>query len=533
MKKFDIIIIAELAYHKLKSEGVMSANKLSSYKTIGFRTAIKYFENIGDLNVNKEILRQFLESEYEIYKGDKKRKWRWQLIKRSTEMLIYFAATGRVDLPRQSRWTKRDCQLYVEPSAEQLANNDNIYGLVWRTRNALKSYGYMDSTIKYYDVSGFSKILTAHKEAETEIYSEKLSVGLVLAARGLVKTGSHHKSQAIRKTAALLDEFHRYGTITPSTLSPFNLVSLSSGFETLVEEYANDALLSGKTNEVTIRNAKSMLKGFLLELENAGFNSFDEVSLSVVGDVITRTAATYYKGGADSLLHYVREFLKYLYEYSHITINLSVAVPKIAAPFKRVHRGFSDDEIRKLLSAVDRSTAIGKRDYAMMMLAAQTGLRAVDILKLNRSDIDWRKREINITQSKTGEPLCLVLEIESGNAIYDYLINARQKCDAPNVFIRAEYPLRALNPGAAQGIIKKYMATAGIEPEAHQKYGFHSFRRAFGTRLLESGTPIHLLSQLLGHIELDSAKPYISASEQGLKECCLSLILDECGGEAL
>jgi len=276
-----------------------------------------------------------------------------------------------------------------------------------------------------------------------------------------------------------------------------------------------------------------MIKRFLLDLENAGVFSFGEASLSVIGDVITHTASIYYKGGAESLLHYVREFLKYLYEYEHITINLSVAVPKIAAPFKRILRGFSDDEIRRLLLAVDRSTAIGKRDYAMMMLAAQSGLRAVDIVKLKRSDIDWRKREINITQSKTGEPLCLVLEVESGNAIYDYLINARQKCDAPNVFIRAEYPLKALNPGATQGIIKKYMTIVGIEFGNRDKYGFHSFRRAFGTRLLESGTPIHLLSQLLGHIELDSAKPYISASEQGLKECCLSLILGECGGEAL
>jgi len=531
MRKFDLGIIAELAYRKLKSEGVMSSNKLSSYKTIGFRTSLKYFENIGDLSVDKEILRKFLENQYEIYKGDKKLKWRWQLIKRSTELLIYFAATGRVDLPRQRRWTKRDCQLYAEPSPEQLANNDNIYGLVWRTRQALRNIGYAERTIKYYDLSGFAKILTAHEEAETETYSEKLSIGLVLAARGLVETGRHHKSQAIRKTVALVDEFHRYGTIEASTLSPFNLVVPNSEFEVLVEEYANDALLSGKVNEVTIRNAKSMIKRFLLDLENTGVFSFEEATLSVIGDVITHTAATYYKGGAESLLHYVRDFLKYLYEYKHTAINLSVAVSKIAAPFKRVRKGFSDDEIRMMLASVDRSTLIGKRDYAMMILAAQTGLRAVDIVKLKRSDIDWRKKEINITQSKTGEPLCLVLETESGNAIYDYLINVRQECSVPNVFIRSECPLRALNSGATQGIVRKYMALAGIEPDAYHKYGFHSFRRAFGTRLLESGTPIHLLSQLLGHIELDSAKPYISVSEQGLKECCLYLTSDECGGD--
>jgi len=79
----------------------------------------------------------------------------------------------------------------------------------------------------------------------------------------------------------------------------------------------------------------------------------------------------------------------------------------------------------------------------------------------------------------------------------------------------------------------KYMAIAGVGSGTRQRYGFHSFRRAFGTRLLESGTPVHLLSQLLGHSKLDSATPYMSTSEQGLKECCLTLAINESGGEAL
>ena len=168
-----------------------------------------------------------------------------------------------------------------------------------------------------------------------------------------------------------------------------------------------------------------------------------------------------------------------------------------------------------------------------MVLAVQTGLRAVDIARLKRSDIDWRKREIRVIQSKTDEELCLTLETESGNAVFEYLTGARQDCDLPNVFIRAVHPLGALNPSAMQGVVRKYMRVAGIEPAKHQRYGFHSFRRAFGTRLLESGTPVHLLSQLLGHVDLDSARPYMSASEQGLRECCLPLDLGGNGGDAL
>jgi site-specific recombinase XerD len=531
MKTFDVGAIAELALYKLQNEGALSASNFSLYKTIGFRTILKHFESIGNLCVDNDVLRRFIEGQYDIYKNDKKLAWRWERIRRSTELLMYFASTGRIDMPPLPRWTKRDCQLYIEPSREQLADNDNIYGLVWRTRKAIKEFGYADNTITYYDSSGFSKILAVYKNARTEVYSRKLNAKLVLDAQKFVQAGKLKRCQALRKAAALLDEFHRYGMLTLARLSPFHTLSLNSEFETLVEEYGNDTLLSGKLSTVTAATARSIIKGFLLDLERSGFSSFKGVTLSLVSDVIVRRAANHYKRGADSLLHYVRDFLKYLYEYGLIKNDLSVAVPKIAAPIRKVYQGFNDGEIRKLLAAVDHSTLIGKRDYAIMTLAAQTGLRAIDVVNLKRSDIDWRKREIHISQSKTGEPLCLTLEIESGNAIYDYLLTARQKCDIQNIFLCAAYPLKALCRMGMQSIVLKYMKIAGIKSAAHQRYGFHSFRRAFGTRLLENGTPIHLLSQLLGHRNIDSVKPYISTSEQGLKECCLSLILNECGGD--
>jgi len=490
---------------------------------------LKHFEDVGSYFVDDDILKDYLEKQYDIYKDDRKQTWRWQLIRRSAELIMYFVATGQVDLPPLPKWNKRDCLFYVEPTAEQLANNDNVYGLMWRTRLALRAFGYAERTIGYYDQSGFRKLLDAHRIAGTEIYSMSLCAQSVLDTKRLVDEGKRHRYQAIRKAAALLHEFRRYGFIAPSHLSPFDLILLNPTFEVLVDEYGNDALFSEKLNDVTVKTAKSIIKGFLLELEDVGFYSFEGVTLSTVGNVITQTAATRYRRGLESLLCYVKDFLKYLYEYNLIETDLSVAVPKMASPHKNIYQGFTDDEIRKLLAAVDCSTLTGKRDYAIMLLAAQTGLRSADILNLRRSDIDWRKSEINITQSKTGKLLSITLETESGNAICDYILNARQDSDIPNVFLCSKHPLRALHRQAARGIIQKYMAEAGIEDAAHKRYGFHSFRRAFGTRLLESGTPVHLLSQLLGHTDLNSAKPYMSASEKGLKECCLSLSLYEGG----
>jgi len=213
-----------------------------------------------------------------------------------------------------------------------------------------------------------------HRDARTEIYSRKLCAEMILSASRQVKGNNYHKIQALMKTAVLLDELHRYGSITPEMLSPFETVSPNCEFAMLIKEYGNNALFSGKLREVTVRNAKSIIKGFMLELESTGFTSFEGVTFSIIGVAVTKFAASNYKGGATSLLHYARDFLKYLYEYGVTETDMSFAVPKIAAPSRKVYQGFTDDEIKNLLAAVDLNTKIGKRDYAMMTLAAQTGI---------------------------------------------------------------------------------------------------------------------------------------------------------------
>jgi integrase len=524
MIKYDVSVFGEMMLEKLKTETNLTHSNLYRMRTVGLGTIARHFEKSGEMMVDKKILREFLEKYHaEHYARDQRSAERWKSIRRAAELLIYFSETGRVDLPTLPRWTKRSCTLSIQPTPEQMAQKDNIYSLIWRTRMALKKIGYAPRTLVYYDTSGFTKILEAHITAGIEIYSEKICAKVVLNTHELVSRGLRHRCQGVRKAASLLEEYRRYGIITPGTLSPFEKTELTPIFAALLEEYGNDALFSEKQSEVTVRTGKSIIKGFLLGLEELGFYSFECVTLSLVGQVVTQTAANHYKRGAESLLHYVRDFLKHLHDYCYIDIDLSVGVPKMASPHRKAYQGFTDDEIIRLLEAVDRDTPIGKRDYAMMMLAVQTGLRGVDVLKLKRSDIDWRKKEINIVQSKTGAALCVTLEAESGNAMCDYLLNSRPESDIPTVFLRSHHPVRAMNPPSAQGIVKKYMAIAGIKPESHQRYGFHSFRRAFGTKLLESGTPVHLLSQLLGHYDLDSARPYISASEQGLLECCLPL----------
>src|SRR5690606_25851605 len=102
------------------------------------------------------------------------------------------------------------------------------------------------------------------------------------------------------------------------------------------------------------------------------------------------------------------------------------------------------------------TSAIGKRDTAIIMLAFDTGLRAIDITRLCLGDIDWLSGEIHIVQSKTKRPLSLPLHASVMNAVADYILEARPKSTSKEVFLRTLSPYRPLKGATAlDGIIEK------------------------------------------------------------------------------
>ncbi len=202
---------------------------------------------------------------------------------------------------------------------------------------------------------------------------------------------------------------------------------------------------------------------------------------------------------------------------------LQTAIPETAAPRRVIRHGFSLEEQNTLLCAPDRSTVVGKRDYAMMLLAVQTGLRIIDISNLTFQNIDWRESVLNLVQHKTGQPLSLPMEPEVGNAIADYILNGRPECDCSYVFLTKDPPYRKLHNRSASSIVFRYIQKCGIDCERIPRRGFHSFRRSFGARMLQSEVPLEMLSELLGHTNIDSTKPYVATDIEGLRTCAIGL----------
>ena len=95
----------------------------------------------------------------------------------------------------------------------------------------------------------------------------------------------------------------------------------------------------------------------------------------------------------------------------------------------------TDEELEKILNVIDTGTERGKRDYAIILLAATTGLRACDIIRLKLTDVDWRRGEITVVQDKTGNKVYLPILRDVGMALQDYILHARPSIPVPELFL--------------------------------------------------------------------------------------------------
>ena len=223
------------------------------------------------------------------------------------------------------------------------------------------------------------------------------------------------------------------------------------------------------------------------------------------------------------IVSYVRSFLRFLTMRGILRKDLSAELPKIRVPSDGMIPSVWDQElIVRLLGAVDRSSAKGKRDYAILLLACRLGLRAGDIRALKLDNLRWAESTIEITQAKTGTPLTLPLTSEVGEALIDYLKSGRPQVAYREVFLKLNPPFNAFGDNDnLHHIIKYWRQLAGITFRSPQKQGLHSLRHTLATRLLEKGTPLPTIAEILGHTSLESTRIYAKADVEALRGVAL------------
>jgi len=268
--------------------------------------------------------------------------------------------------------------------------------------------------------------------------------------------------------------------------------------------------------ESTINIRCRYVAPFLSAVEDRNGN-IGLLSPSVIHEYVIKRAGSFTRCCRKEISSSLRSFLRFANIKGHIDRDLREAVPTIKEyRLDRVPRSISWDSVQKLLQAPDRNTRAGRRDYAILQLLATYGVRIGQIISLETGDIDWRRRTINFRQSKKGNPLSLPLKLEVADAILTYLREDRGDAPYPEVFLTVRGEPRPLSKknwlGSSLGV---YYRRAGIE--CGIRCSSHAIRHAFATRLLEQGTPIKNISDLLGHRCIGSTFIYTKVNIKQLR----------------
>lgn len=219
----------------------------------------------------------------------------------------------------------------------------------------------------------------------------------------------------------------------------------------------------------------------------------------------------------------LRTFFHYLYQQKIVSKNFAYTVPRDGyRRSTKVPSAYPKEDIKKLLSSIDRANPKGKRDYAIILLAARLGLRAQDICDLSFSNLKWETNTIEFVQKKTKEPVVLPLLEEVGAAIIDYLKYARPDAGTNTVFLRLVPPIVKLEAPTLHSIVTYHMRRAAIKIEAWKKHGPpHALRHSLAKILLEENTPLPVISEILGHTNTNSTSNYLKIDIKQLRECSL------------
>lgn len=281
--------------------------------------------------------------------------------------------------------------------------------------------------------------------------------------------------------------------------------------------------LDGQRLAVTTRDLYATVSRTVLAwLPERGITDARDLSGADVSAAVVFLGGRYRPGSMRTVLTAVRVLTRFLEDAMGCT-GLSRAVPTLPSRRDGSIRVLPADQLDELLSTPGLSTPTGLRDRALLLLAARTGLRPVDLVGLRLRDIDWRQARITLVQHKTGTVLTVPLLADVGDAIADYLLHGRPAGVAcEHVFLRTQAPFTALSPSNHLHHVtaRAFSRTLDGTPAGTGR-GFRVLRASFATRMLEDGTPLPVISGALGHRGIDSAKHYLAGDEQHMRECCL------------
>lgn len=315
----------------------------------------------------------------------------------------------------------------------------------------------------------------------------------------------------------VLDDFARTGTITRFAVETTGL-RVPVGMHKALREYEQYARERRHLRPTSLAERMHNIAVFLDFLRTRGLESLDTLQAEDLSAFV-RSRTAWKPRTIACVSSGLRQFLQYLFMRDILPRDLSTAMPTILlASNATVPSVWEPELVERLLAVVDRSSPKGKRDYAILLLAARLGLRLGDIKGLTLDHLHWTTCTIEIVQKKTGEPLVLPLIEEVGSALIDYLRAGRPSVEHRHLFTNLTPPFEPIcERDRLHRVVTYWRELAGIKFRTPQRQGLHSLRHTLATRLLGAQTPFPVISAVLGHASPATTFIYAKADVETLR----------------
>jgi len=266
------------------------------------------------------------------------------------------------------------------------------------------------------------------------------------------------------------------------------------------------------TSDVAIDNYRIPILDFLRCIDDAA--GIDAHMLRQF--VLERSGKRGY-AAAKRIVTALRMFIRFLIAEGKCAAGLDAAVPSVAHwRLSSLPRYLQAEDVERIIASCDVTSAVGKRDHAILLLLARLALRAGDIVQLCLTDIDWKSAQLSVSGKGRRETL-LPLTQEVGQAIVDYLQDGRPQCDDDALFVRSRAPFRRFaHHSAVSVIVEKAMRRAAVT--CPSRGAAHVLRHSAATSMLRQGATLQDISSILRHRSIETTQIYAKVDITALEQ---------------
>jgi integrase/recombinase XerD len=285
--------------------------------------------------------------------------------------------------------------------------------------------------------------------------------------------------------------------------------------EICAQEYAEYLRDAQALAEATIIHYVPFVRDFLHHCFGDGKVTLSRLRAADVVSFVQLRARRLHLRHAKLMTTALRSFLRYVRYRGDIAPDLAAAVPAVANwSMQSIPRAISAEQTRQLLASVNRQTAVGRRDYAILLLLARLGLRAGEVAFLELDDIDWRSGQLSV-RGKGGQRNELPLPADVGKAIAAYLQHGRPRSNSRRVFLRVKAPITGFRrSNGVITLVRHSLQRAGIDAPT---MGAHQFRHGLATQMLSHGASLSEIGEVLGHRHPQTTSIYAKVNIRALR----------------